>query len=244
MYSTAMKKAQGGRVESQYTDAHCTWFCSDANVHPVRFGNVCNGLAPAPAPVPGCSIRLLHGPHLACFSNPSPRSLPDASTYCSWCQWDNLPQEHVSGSLYKGPLLMVLYGKHAHRSKVPDKYIVSLEIYSYCEDVAVTIFTSTSFSLFPPPPLPLFSWVKLGQRGISCRLIKAPRVNELPTLHCLRVSAAPQEINKSFNHEETWKVSACYGSPNTEGNRIISYFKNTPLRSRGAEDRDKITGRK
>lgn len=69
---------------------------------------------------------------------------------------------------------------------------------------ADAIFTSTSFSLsvFLPPPF-LFSLVKSGQRRISCRLIKAPHVNELPTLYRLRVSAAPQKINKSFNHKET-----------------------------------------
>lgn len=40
------------------------------------------------------------------------------------------------------------------------------------------------------------------KRQSSFRLIRAPRVNE-PLLLC------PQEINKSFNHSETGKVSAC-----------------------------------
>lgn len=83
----------------------------------------------------------------------------------------------------------------------------ALKSFPTVQTFADAIFTSTSFSLFFfffffPPPL-LFSLVKSGQRRISCRLIKAPHVNELPTLYCLRVSAAPQEINKSFNHKET-----------------------------------------
>lgn len=59
-----------------------------------------------------------------------------------------------------------LRGEHAHRAKVPDKYIVSLEIYSYCADVCCDYFYFNNiFSLLFFPSFPPFLFFLQPNRG-------------------------------------------------------------------------------
>lgn len=86
-----------------------------------------------------CSIYIC-----SCFPNPSLCSLPDVISYRSGYRWDSFPREHVSAS----QTLMVCMGNMHTGLKCLINTSRALKSIPTVQTFAVTIFTSTSFSLY------------------------------------------------------------------------------------------------